>query len=79
MSKETWQEAAAQFRSLPPGVKAAIEKLTPARLSADDLKDIEGDWIVNEVLFAKKPEERGTPIDRAHTIIRKLLCHLAAQ
>lgn len=78
--KERWQQAAASFRSLPPGVKAAIECLTPDKLVSDDLADIEGDWIVAEVQMAKiLPADRDQPLSKAHEMIRKLLCHVAAQ
>jgi hypothetical protein len=80
LSKETWQEAAEQFRNLPPSVKVAIERLTPAKLTADDIRDIEGDWIVAEVQLTKiLPADRDQPLARAHEMIRKLLAHLAAK
>lgn len=80
MSKEYWQQAAAQFRGLPSSVKAAIEKLAPEKLTADDIADIEGDWMVADVLLSKQlPADRDQSTVRAHEMIRKLLAHLAAQ
>lgn len=79
MRKDTLLEAAKNFRNMTPGVRAAIEKLTPAALLYDDADDIEGDWLVAEVRLAKGDEPENQSLRRAHEMIRKLLCDRAAR